>query len=107
MHYKIVVTDTAKQDLRNIVLYIAEESKNKDIASDFVNELRAKTKVLEAYPNSGAIPDDRVLKSLGYRFLVHKDYMLFYLVNETQKIIYIIAIFNSKRDYVRAMMKFI
>lgn len=89
MHYKIVVTDTAKQDLRNIVLYIADESKNKDIARDFVNELRAKTKVLEAYPNSGAIPDDRVLKSLGYRFLVHKDYMLFYLVNETLKIIYI------------------
>ena len=46
MSFKIKFTDTAKEDLRNIAIYIAEQSKDKKIAIDFVNELREKTKIL-------------------------------------------------------------
>lgn len=36
MKYTIEFTDTAKSDLRDIAVYIAEESKNKEIAKRFV-----------------------------------------------------------------------
>lgn len=107
MDYKVVLTDTAKQDLREIAFYIAEESKDKEIAKRFVNELRAETKRLEVFPNAGAVPKDRILKALGYRFIVHKDYLTFYLVDELQKKVLVMAIFNGKRDYMRVMRKFI
>lgn len=107
MNCVIKFTDTAKADLREIALYIAEQSGDKNIAIRFVGELRDKCKILEQFPESGAIPKDRVLKSNGYRFLVHKDYLIFYLYNDKENAAYIMAIFNSKRDYMRVMRKFI
>ena len=79
MSYKIRFTDTAKDDLRNIAVYIAEQSKDKSIAVNFVNELREKTRILASFPEIGSVPDDKVMKSMGYRFLVHKEYLIFYL----------------------------
>lgn len=107
MNFRVLYTDTAKQDLREIAIYIAEQSKEKETAKRFVNELREKTKVLETFPESGAVPNDRVLKIQGYRFLVHKDYLIFYHYNEQKKTSYILSVFHAKRDYVRVMRKFI
>lgn len=103
----IKFTDTAKSDLREIAFYIAEQSKDKEIAKRFVEELRERCKILENFPESGSIPRDRVLKSNGYRFLVHKDYLIFYSYNKNENTAYILAVFNSKRDYFRVMKKFI
>ena len=107
MNFRVLYTDTAKQDLREIAIYIAEQSKEKETAKRFVNELREKTKVLETFPESGAVPNDRILKSQGYRFLVHKDYLIFYHYNEQEKTSYILSVFHAKRDYVRVMRKLI
>lgn len=107
MNCKVVFTDTAKSDLRDIAFYIADISKDKNLAIRFVKELQGKTKLLEQFPESGAIPKDRVLRSNGYRFLVHKDYLLFYLYEKENKTVYVMSIFNGKRDYMRVMKKFI
>ena len=107
MNYKVKFTDTAKADLRNIATYIAEQSKDKAIAVRFVNELREKTKQLELFPESGSLPDDRVMKSAEYRFLIHKDYLIFYRFDPKAETSYILAIFNAKRDYTRVLRTFI
>ena len=48
-----------------------------------------------------------MLKSSGYRFLVCKDYLLFYLYEKEMNTAYVMAIFNGKRDYMRVMKKFL
>lgn len=107
MNFKVKFTATAKEDLRNIALYIAEASGEKSAAVNFVNELRQKTKILEDFPESGSLPRDRVMLSAGYRFLVHKEYLIFYHYEAKEEISYILAVFNAKRDYTRVMRKFI
>lgn len=107
MSFKIKFTATAKEDLRNIALYIAEISGEKSVAINFVNELRNKTKILEDFPESGSLPSDRVMISSGYRFLVHKDYLIFYRFDHDENTSYILAVFNAKRDYTKVMQKFI
>lgn len=107
MSCQIIFTDTAKLDLREIAMYIAERAKDRNIAIRFVKELQNETKILEAFPESGAIPRDRILKSSGYRFLSHKDYILFYLYEKLENKVYIMAVFNGKRDYMRVMKKFL
>lgn len=104
---RIVFTDTAKADLREIAVYIAEQTRDKQIAIRFVKELQANAKILETFPESGAIPRDRVLRSSGYRFLTHKDYLLFYLYEKAENCVYVMAVFNGKRDYMRVMKKFL
>ena len=107
MSYTVRLTDTAKQDLREIAFWIAEQSKDKEIAKRFVGELRETCKKLDTFPNAGAIPKDRVIRSEGYRFTVHKEYLIFYLVEEEKKQVNVMAIFNAKKDYMRVMKKYI
>ena len=107
MSFKVKFTETAKDDLRNIATYIAETSGEKSVAIKFVTELREKTKLLEDFPESGSLPRNRVMLSAGYRFGVHKDYLIFYHYEPEEGISYILAIFNAKRDYTRVMRKFI
>lgn len=107
MNDTVKFTDTAKADLREIAFYIAEQSQNKEIARHFIQELQEQCNVLESFPESGVLPKDRVLKSNGFRFLVHKDYLIFYLYNSPEKTVNIMAIFNSKQNYMRVMRKFI
>ncbi len=107
MSYTVVITDTAKQDLRDIAIWIAEQAKDIDIAKCFVNELRERCKKLDKFPSTGSFPGDRVLKSAGFRFVTHKDYLVFYLIDEESKTVNVMAIFNAKKDYMRVMRNFI
>ena len=105
MSYQVLFTLTAKQDFRDIALNIADVSQNIDIAVNFVNEMQKKCDQLIDFPESGALPNDRVLRSLGYRFLIYKDYRMFYTVDQESETVYIQAAFNAKRDYIRALKK--
>ena len=107
MSFKVKLTATAKEDLRNIAFYLAEQTGSKEFAINFVNELREKTKILETFPESGQLPNDRVMLSAEYRFLVHKEYLIFYNFNKKESASYILAVFNAKRDYTRVMRKFL
>lgn len=107
MSYRVKITDTAKQDLRKIAFWIAEQSQDKEIAKQFVKQLREECKKLDTFPKSGSLPKDRVLKSLGYRFIVYKDYLIFYLTDDEEMIVHVMAIFNEKQDYMRVMRKFV
>lgn len=107
MSYTVRLTDTAKQDLREIAFWIAEQSKDIEIAKRFAGGLRDVCKKLDTFPNAGGIPKDRVIRSAGYRFIVHKEYLVFYLVDETEKEVNVMAIFNAKKDYMRVMKKYI
>ena len=107
MSFKVKFTDTAKEDLRNIATYIAEYSGDRNTAIRFVNELRETTKILLDFPESGAIPEDRIMKNSDYRFLVHGEYLIFYYYMPQDNTSYILSVFNSKRDYSRVMRKFV
>lgn len=107
MNCQVKFTATAKEDLRSIAYYIAEQSKDKEIATRFVKQLQEKCKILEDFPESGAIPKDRIMMSAGYRFLVHKEYLIFYNYEKAENTAYILAVFNAKRDYMRVMKKFL
>ncbi len=107
MSCKVKFTLAAKDDLKSIALYIAEKAKDKKIAIEFVNELKSRCRQLETFPESGAFPMDRVMKSAGYRFLIHKEYLIFYSYEQKENTAYILAVFNAKRDYMKVMKKFI
>jgi len=107
MRCKIKFTSTAKNDLRDIAFYITEQSKDRESAIRFVGELQERCRILEEFPESGSVPNDRVLMSSEYRFFVQKDYLIFYLYEKAENTVYIMAVFNSRRDYMKVMKKFL
>lgn len=103
MKYRVQFTTTAENDLRGIAFRIAEQSGDKDTAIRPVRELQDICNGLETIPERGALPKDRVLLSMGYRYLTHKGYLVFYRIGELSACILINAVFNEKVDYMRQM----
>ena len=107
MSCKVIFTDTAKSDLLDVARSLAEISKDKAFAVRFVRELQEQTAILAQFPESGAFPQDRMLKSSGFRFLTHKDYLLFYRYERAVGRVYIMAIFHGRLDYLRVMQQYL
>lgn len=106
MSYTIQVTDTARCDLKNIAVRIAEAACDLSIGLNFVDRIEKHFQTLEAYPYTGSFPQDDEIRAHGYRFLIYEDYLVFYTVNEQAKTVYIVAAFNAKEDYTRVMRNF-
>ena len=107
MSYRVRLTETAKQDLREIAFYIADQAKDKEVARNFVNELRASCNRLTDLPQAGALPKDHVLRSMDYRCIMHKGYLIFYIVDAPERAVNILAIFSARKDDLRVMSRFI
>ena len=105
MSYRVRFTETAKSDLRQIVFYIADRSKEPAIAKSFVLELRETCLRLKELPGQGALPKDRILRSMRYRYVTHQGYLIFYLTDEQEHTVDIMAIFHEKQDSNRVMRR--
>ena len=103
MHYNVLMTETAIADFKIIALDIFDVSKDVVTAVRFVTEMRAECNRLADFSQSGALPNDRNLVCQGYRFLIHKDYLIFYTYEDGDHTVYIKAAFNAKLDYKRVM----
>ena len=107
MNYEIIITNTANLDLQKITNDVLSVSRSVDITINFIEELKTSLERLKTFPDSGAMPKDRYLLSQNYRFIVYKDYLAFYKIDEESKKVYVETIFNGKLDYTRILKELI
>lgn len=99
MKYKIIRTDKADEQLREIIFYIADDSGSVDIALNYLDKIEVAIRRLEESPMSGSIPRYSILRKQGYRVLIIERHLVFYKVNEDEKIVTIYAVVDSRREY--------
>ncbi len=97
--YKILRTDKAEDQLRDIIYYIADESGDIEVALKYLDKLEEAINQLQEFPNSGSIPRYSILKKQGYRVLIVGNHLVFYKVDEKNKLIVIYAIVDGRREY--------
>ena len=97
--YKVNVTEPAENDLRDIVRYISSQLNAPMTAlnmSRTITDAIAKLKTTAlAHP---LVRDDR-LAALGYRPLIVKNHIAFYIVNEKEKYVDVDRILYGRRDW--------
>lgn len=98
MKYNVVRTDTADSQIRNIILYIAEQF-GSDVALQKLNDLEKGILALADNPNIGTEPSYLVLKRQGYRVLILGKNLVFYKINESHKEVIIYAVADQRQDY--------
>ncbi len=99
MKYKVIRTDKADEQLREIIFYIADDSGSVDIALNYLDKIEKAIDRLEEFPMSGSEPRYSILRKQGYRVLIVERHLVFYKVNEKEKIITIYAIVDGRREY--------
>ena len=99
MKYKIIRTDKADEQLREIIFYIAEDSRSIDIALNYLDKIEKAINSLEEFPMSGSIPRYSILKKQGFRVLIAERHLVFYKINEDKKEVVIYAVVDGRREY--------
>ena len=99
MKYKIIRTDKADEQLREIIFYIAEDSGSIDIALNYLDKIEKAINSLEEFPMSGSIPRYSILKKQGFRVLIEERHLVFYKINEDKKKVVIYTVVDGRREY--------
>lgn len=99
MKYNLLRTDKAEEQLREIIFYIADDSGSTDIALGYLNKIEKAISHLQEFPESGSVPRYSILKKQGYRVVIVERHLVFYRINETDKLVTIYAIMDGRREY--------
>lgn len=93
--YKLKFLQPALEDLEEIVLYIAKDSK--DAALKMHDEIVAQAKKLKSFPKLGREVPDRKMGESGFRMLIISPYIAFYRLIGND--IYIYRVLHGMRNY--------
>lgn len=99
--YKVFVSEPAENDLRDIVRYIFSQL-NAPITALRMMELFEESMFgLANMPQRCPLVSDERLQQIGYRKLIVKDYIVFFSINEKEKVVDIERILHARRDWLR------
>ncbi len=101
--HKVVMTATAKEDLFNSAKYIKNEIKNIIASKKLVDDAEKVLKSLENMPTRQPLVKDSYLASLGIRLVLVNNYLIFYTVDEKEKVVSVLRFLSSKRDWINLL----
>ncbi|MCL2223776.1 MAG: type II toxin-antitoxin system RelE/ParE family toxin [Defluviitaleaceae bacterium] len=93
--YNVQFLQEALDDLEELVLYIAKDSKSS--ALKMHDEVMRKAEDLSVFPNRGRPVPDEKMKAAGYRMLLIKPYIAFYRV--IGKNVFIYRVIHGATNY--------
>ncbi len=92
------LTKRAESDLDGIVSYITVDLANPQAASDFVDKLQDTIEEARAFPESGSLVHNEFLQIENVRKKLVGNYIMYYLLDIGENIIYILRIVYGKRN---------
>ena len=96
--YTVLRTDTADSLIQKIILDIAEKF-GAEVALEKLDELEKQMMLLADNPNMGTDPRYMILRRQGYKVLVTEKNLVFYKINEIQKVVTVYAVVDQRQDY--------
>lgn len=99
------LTKRAESDLDGIVSYIAVELSTPQATSDFVDKLKDNIDETRAFPESGSPVDNEFLQVENLRKKLIGNYIMYYLPDMREKIIYILRIVYGKQNITEIHIK--
>lgn len=98
-NYHIQYTPLAFEDLDEIDRYITNTLCNEQAAEHLISVMEKVIGQLKQFPRIGSEVEDAYLSARGYRKLVVDNYLIFYLINDTQRAVVIMRILYGAREY--------
>ena len=99
MEYNVIRTDKADELIHRIILYVAEQFGN-EAALEKLDELETSILSLAQNPYIGIKPRYTILRRQGYLVLITMKDLIFYKVNEHDKVVTIYAVVDQRQDYI-------
>ena len=101
--YRVDVSEPAENDLRDIVLYIASQLSATISALNMMELLEEAMVGLSDTPQRCSLVADERLSQMGYRKLIVKNYVVFFSIDEKNKVVDVERILYGRRDWLRIL----
>ncbi len=96
--FEIIIASTAKQDIKNTLSYIKDTLCNHKAAIELADMIQEEISSLSMFPFSGTPVIDSFLSDYGFRFLLIKNYKVYYITDKENKKVNIIRFLHATRD---------
>ena len=93
MGFKVIITESARADLSEIVRRIARDDRAAAVRTGYA--ILARFQVLENFPQFGRVIPER--NDPVWRELIHRPYRLMYHVNDAQSVVHAARIWHGAR----------
>lgn len=103
MKYKILRTDKAEEQLRNIILYIVDSAGDVNKALEYLDKIESSIIRHQEMPEIGKRPRYTILKKHGYRIIAVEGQLVFYKINEIDKTVVIYAIMDGRSEFLHLL----
>ncbi len=97
--YILKFTPKANEDLEQIYAYISGKLFSEIAADNLLERIENSLMRLRNFPYSCSFVLDEPLKNRGYRKLIVDNYIAFYLVDETEKLLVVMRILYGAQNY--------
>jgi plasmid stabilization system protein ParE len=101
--YSVHITDIAEEEILTTVIYIADVLKAPIAANNLLDEIEKYENILETTPNIFSFVPDKYLRVKGVKYVMVKNYMMFYTINEDDKTVDVIRFLYGRRDWKRIL----
>lgn len=97
--YKVVIEETAENDLLGILSYIKNTLREPNIAIKIYGSIKKGILSLKQMPFRYALLNEDPYRSMGVRQIPIENYIAFYVVEEEGKTVHIFRILYNRREW--------
>jgi len=101
--YKIRIMKPAQIEMREIYRYIADDLHNPIAAARRISLIDDAIQSLRESPARFALVQDDYLASKGYRVIVVKKHLVFFVVREHERVVSVMRVLYGRRDWMRLL----
>ena len=101
--FTLIFSETVNSDIISSIKYIKDVLEAPMAAKNHVNELKEKYIKLKKNPYIRPLVRNKFLASKGIRFIMVKNYMLIYIINEKDKTVLLYRFMYGKRDWINIL----
>ncbi|MBQ8597127.1 MAG: type II toxin-antitoxin system RelE/ParE family toxin [Lachnospiraceae bacterium] len=104
--YKVITLPLAEEDIADQTDYIAFELKAPETAINMVRGFRKTINNLSVFPQSHELDEDKELSKYGIRKTYYKNYKIYFLIDESERVVYILRVFHMLADSREKILNF-
>ena len=101
--YSYELMPSALTDIDEIMEYISVQLCAKDAAMNLLNEIESSIILACENPYAASALKEPALARKGYRKLLVKNYIVFYIPDDEQKIIHVMRVMYTARDFMKEL----
>lgn len=105
IYYDVEVTRIAEQDYNRAEDYIKNELYNQKAAAGLAKKLHEAIKDLSFFPKKYPVCNDDYLRLWEIRFVPVNNYLLFYIVREDARTVYVLRFLYGRRNWQKILRK--